>query len=105
MSVLINKNLIIPRGKIADFCKRHHIHRLAVFGSALRDDFRPESDIDILVDFIPGHVPGFFGLFEMEQELSALFGERKVDLRTPQDLSRYFREQVVASAEVQYVQK
>ena len=71
----------------------------------MRDDFSPQSDIDVLVDFVPEHVPGFFGLFEMEEELSALFGGRKVDLRTPQDISKYFRDEVVASAEVQYVQK
>ena len=99
----MNKNLIINKDEISDFCRRHHIGRLAIFGSALRDDFEPESDVDVLVDFIPGHTPGFFGLFEMEEELSGLFGGRKIDLRTPRDLSRYFRDKVVASAEVQYV--
>ena len=92
------------KAKIADFCKRHHIQRLAIYGSALRSDFSPESDIDVLVDFAPGHTPGFFKLFEMESELSDLFGGRKVDLRTPQDLSLYFRDRVIESAEVQYVQ-
>lgn len=101
----MNKNIMITDDKIREFCERHHIRRLAVFGSALRDDFGPESDVDVLVDFIPGHTPGFFGLFEMEEELSALFGGRKVDMRTPQDLSRYFRDEVVAKAEVQYVQE
>jgi len=96
---------MITDDKIREFCERHHIRRLAIFGSALRDDFGPESDVDVLVDFIPGHTPGFFGLFEMEEELSALFGRRKVDMRTPQDLSRYFRDEVVAKAEVQYVQE
>jgi predicted nucleotidyltransferase len=96
---------MITDDKIREFCERHHIRRLAVFGSALRDDFGPESDVDVLVDFIPGHTPGFFGLFDMEEELSALFGGRKVDMRTPQDLSRYFRDEVVAKAEVQYVQE
>ena len=100
----MNKKLIISTEKISDFCKRHHIRKLAVFGSALRDDFGPESDMDVLVDFMPGYVPGFFGLFDMEEELSVLFGGRKTDLRTPQDLSRYFRDEVVATAEVQYVQ-
>ncbi len=98
----MNRNVVVAREKIADFCGRHYIRRLAVFGSALRDDFRPDSDIDILVEFLPGHTPGFFGLFDMEEELSAIFGGRKVDLRTPEDLSRYFRDEVVASAEVQY---
>ena len=98
----MNGQLVIDKGQIADFCRRHHIVRLAIFGSALRDDFGPDSDIDVLVDFEPGHVPGFFRLSDMEEELSALFAGRKVDLRTPQDLSRYFRDKVVAQAEVQY---
>lgn len=100
----MNRNVIVAREKIADFCRRNYIRRLAVFGSALRADFRPDSDIDILVEFLPGHTPGFFGLFDMEEELSAIFGGRKVDLRTPNDLSRYFRDEVVATAEVQYAQ-
>lgn len=82
---------------ISDFCRRHHIRRLSLFGSVLRDDFRPESDVDVLVEFEAGHVPGFFGLFEMEEELSAVFG-RKVDLNTPASLSRYFRDRVIAEA-------
>ena len=100
----MNKNFKINKDKLSDFCKSHHIHRLAFFGSALRDDFGPESDVDVLVDFMPGHTPGFFRLFEMEEELSGLFGGRKVDMRTPEDLSRYFRDEVIAAAEVQYVQ-
>ena len=99
----MNKELKIAKDKIADFCQRHRIRRLAVFGSALRDDFKPGSDVDVLVDFIPGHTPGFFGLFDMEEELSGLFGGHKVDLRTPEDLSRYFRQEVIDTAEVQYV--
>jgi len=99
----MNKVISIQKEKVAEFCKRHHIQRLAIYGSALRSDFRPESDIDVLVDFAPGHTPGFFKLFEMEDELSTLFGGRKVDIRTPQDLSRYFRDKVIESAKVQYV--
>ncbi len=99
----MNKVLAINKERIAEFCRRHDIERLAIFGSALRADFAADSDIDVLVDFLPGHVPGFFGLFDMEEELSAIFGGRKVDLRTPEDLSRYFRDKVVAEAEVQYV--
>ena len=98
----MNEKLAIDKAGIADFCRRHHIARLAIFGSALRYDFRPDSDVDVLVDFEPGHVPGFFRLFDMEEELSALFEGRKVDLRTPEDLSRYFRDRVVAEAEVQF---
>ena len=101
----MNGKLVIDKGQLADFCRRHHIIRLAIFGSALRDDFGPESDIDVLVDFEPGHVPGFFRLFDLEEELSSLFAGRKVDLRTPEDLSRYFREKVVAQAEVQYARR
>ena len=101
----MNKHLIINKDRVADFCERNHICRLAIYGSILRDDFSADSDIDVLVDFVPGHVPGFFRLFEMEEELSGIFGGRKVDLRTPEDLSRYFRDKVVASAEVQYVRR
>ena len=95
----------VPHEKIADFCRRHHIRRLALFGSVLRADFRPDSDVDVLIEFEPGHVPGFFRLYDMEEELSSLFSGRKVDLRTPQDLSRYFRDEVMAHAEVQYAQQ
>ena len=100
------KNRItIPKEKIVQFCRRQHIRKLAFFGSVLRDDFRPDSDVDVLVEFEPGHVPGFFRLFDMEEELSVLLGGRKADLRTPQDLSRYFRDEVIAHAEVQYAQE
>jgi len=90
--------------RIAEFCQLHHIRKLALFGSVLREDFRPDSDIDVLVEFEPGHVPGFFHLFDLQEELSAIFG-RKVDLRTPEDLSRYFRAEVVAGAQVQYARE
>jgi hypothetical protein len=93
-----------PQEKIVDFCKRHHIRKLALFGSFLRDDFGPESDIDVLVEFEPGQTVGFFKLFDLEEELSNLFGGRKVELNTPNSLSRYFRQEVLRSAEVQYAQ-
>ena len=99
----MNKNIVIAEDKIRKFCEHHHIRRLAIFGSALRDDFGPDSDVDVLVDFVPGHTPGFFKLFEMEEELSGLLGGHKIDMRTPEDLSRYFRDKVVATAQVQYV--
>ena len=92
----------LPRERIADFCRRHHIRKLAVFGSALREDFRPDSDLDVLVEFEPGRTPGL-AFFGMEQELSELLG-RKVDLNTPQFLSSYFRDQVLAEAEVHYAE-
>jgi predicted nucleotidyltransferase len=92
----------VPKEKIADFCRRHHIKRLAIFGSALRADFRDDSDIDILVEFEPEHIPGL-AFFTMEDELSAILG-RKVDLNTPECLSRYFRDEVLQEAQVQYVE-
>ena len=96
----MNKAIIIPRDKIADFCRRHHIRKLSVFGSALRNDFSANSDVDILVEFHRGHEPGF-AFFSMQEELSDLIG-RKVDLNTPAFLSRYFRREVINQAEVQY---
>lgn len=88
--------------QVAAFCRKHHIRRLALFGSVLRSDFGPESDVDVLVEFEPGHVPGLIRLAGIERELSVCFGGRKVDLRTPEDLSRYFRDKVMARAEVQF---
>ena len=99
---MTDKTAVFAGDKIAEFCRWHHVRRLSLFGSVLRDDFGPESDIDVLVEFEPGHVPGFFAVHDMEEELSALAGGRKVDLRTAEDLSRYFRDDVVAHAEVQY---
>ena len=92
----------VSKVKLAEFCRRHNIKKLSFFGSVLREDFRRDSDVDVLVEFEPGHVPGLFGLADMEAELSALFGGRKVDLRTPAELSRYFRDRVLKEAEVQY---
>jgi uncharacterized protein len=93
----------LPKKKIADFCRRHHIHKLAVFGSALREDFRPDSDLDVLVEFDPGYTPGLIKLAGMELEFSAFVGGRKVDMNTPLCLSRYFRDEVLAEAEPLYV--
>ena len=92
----------IPNLKIAEFCKKNHIIKLSLYGSVLRDDFQTNSDIDILVEFEPGKAPGLISYSRMERELSELFGNRKVDLRTPQELSKYFRGEVLAQAEVQY---
>lgn len=91
----------VPKSAIADFCRRHNVRRLALFGSVLRDDFRPDSDVDVLVEFQPGHVPGF-AFFDMERELAGILG-RNVDLNTPQFLSSHFRERVLREAETQYV--
>ncbi len=92
----------LDRTRIRRFCRKHHIRRLAFFGSVLRDDFTPESDVDVLVEFEAGHVPGL-AFFEMERELSDILG-RKVDLNTPQFISSHFHDQVQAEAEVQYEQ-
>jgi len=91
----------LDKEKIADFCRRHHISRLSLFGSVLRDDFGPASDVDVLVEFEPGHVPGL-SFFAMEEELSQIIG-RKVDLNTPGFLSPYFRDRIERESEVQYV--
>ncbi len=91
----------IPKEKLAGFCKKWHVRKLSLFGSVLRDDFRPDSDVDMLVVFEEGHVPDLITFSGMELELDEILG-RKVDLRTPEDLSRYFREEVVRSAEEQY---
>lgn len=91
----------LPEKKIADFCRRHHVRRLALFGSVLRDDFTPASDVDFLVEFQPGHTPGL-AFFALQRELSELVG-RKVDLNTPQDLGRRFRRNILDEAEVLFV--
>lgn len=95
------RNIEMPQERLAEFCRRNHIRRLSLFGSILRDDFAPQSDVDFLVEFEPGKTPGLFGLAEMEIELSEIVG-RKADLRTPEDLSRYFRDEVLREAKVQY---
>jgi predicted nucleotidyltransferase len=94
----------LSKGRLDDFCRKNHIAWLSFFGSVLREDFGAESDVDVLVEFEEGRAPGFFGIARMQEELSDLIG-RKVDLRTPQDLSRYFRDEVVASAAVQYARR
>jgi len=91
----------VPHGQIQEFCRRHHILRLSVFGSVLRDDFGPESDVDVLVEFHPDHVPGL-AFFAMQDELSRILG-RNVDLNTPGFLGRHFRDQVLSDAEALYV--
>ena len=92
----------VDEEKITAFCRKHYIRRLALFGSALRGDCSPDSDLDVLVEFEPGHVPGL-AFFAMEIELSELL-DRRVDLNTPAFLSPYFRDQVLAEAEVHYAQ-
>jgi len=97
-------HLAIAKEQLAGFCRKLHIQRLSLFGSRLTGTARPDSDVDLLVEFEPGCEPGLLGLASMEAELTTLLGGKKVDLRTPQDLSRHFRDQVLQSAEVQYAE-
>ncbi|MBC7734511.1 MAG: nucleotidyltransferase domain-containing protein [Bacteriovorax sp.] len=94
--------LDVSEEELAPVCRRHRIRKLSLFGSRLKGTARPDSDVDLLVEFEPNAVPGLLGIAAMELELSTLLGGRKVDLRTAQDLSRYFRDEVVRTAEVQY---
>ncbi len=89
----------IDRENLTLFCRENHIRSLALFGSALREDFRPDSDVDVLVEFEPGQEPGLFGIARMEREMSPFFEGRKVDLRTSGDLGRHMRSRIVSSAE------
>lgn len=91
----------IPRNKLIEFCKKNYIKKLSVFGSALHGQLGHDSDIDLLVEFEEGHTPGLFSIVRMEMELAEALG-RKVDLRTPEDLSRYFRDEVVRNAKLEY---
>ncbi len=94
-------NLALPRDKIKDFCLKHKIRRLSLFGSVLREDFRPDSDIDVLVEFEPDARVGLIRMAGMEMELMQIMG-RKVDMNTPRCLSPMIRESVLARAEIQY---
>jgi uncharacterized protein len=100
--VSMNLRLHIDETTLGRFCERHHIRRLSLFGSQSKATARPDSDIDLLVEFEPGRVPGLLALTSMELELSELLGGPRVDLWTAEDLSRYFRDEVVHTAEVQY---
>ena len=102
MEEAVSPHISIDRDAVSAFCRRHHISRLAVFGSVLRDDFRPDSDIDVLVEFQPGHVPGL-DFVAIEREMSGLLQGRRVDMVTPKFLSPRLRGQILASAEPLYV--
>lgn len=91
----------IPKDRVAEFCQRHRIQKLSLFGSVIRDDFVPESDVDVLVEFEPGTRVGLIRLSTLQFELGEILGH-KVDLNTPGFLSKYFREQVFSEMEVQY---
>lgn len=95
------RHVTIDQARLTEFCKTHGIRRLSLFGSVLRDDFRPDSDVDVLVEFEQGREPGLLAMAHMERNLTELLG-RAVDMRTPEDLSRFFRDQVIAHAQVQY---
>lgn len=96
------KRLSIDDSALARLCRSHRIRRLSLFGSELKGNARPDSDIDLLVEFERDAAPSLFDLATIEQQLSALLGGRRVDLRTPADLSRYFRDEVIREAEVQF---
>jgi len=98
----MSARIAVDQERLADFCRRHRIRRLSVFGSALRDDFRPDSDVDFLVEFEREARVSLLDMAGMELELEEIVG-REVDLRTAGDLSRYFRDEVVREAQVQYV--
>jgi predicted nucleotidyltransferase len=95
--------VLIDRQRLAAFCRQHHIRKLALFGSVLRDDFGPDSDVDVLVEFQTGHAPGF-GIVDLEEELAQLLGGRRVDLVSAKYLNPRLRERVLADAEVQYAE-
>lgn len=97
----MHRRIAIDQHRIEDFCRRNHIRKLSLFGSVLRDDFGPDSDVDVLVEFEPGKTPGF-RFFQLEDELAQIIG-RRVDLNTPGFLSQHFRDEVLSEAEPQYV--
>lgn len=102
-AVKTDPRLKISEVSLARFCRRHHIRKLSFFGSVLRDDFRPDSDVDVLVEFEDGHVPGL-AFIRIQEELSALLGGRAVDLVTPKFLHDRIRDRVLANAQVQFEQ-
>ncbi len=101
---MIHPHLELPRDKIIEFCQKYPIRKLSLFGSVLRDDFRPDSDVDVLVEFEPEAVVTYIDMGTMEIELSNILG-RKVDLREPEELSRYFRQKVLDTAVTIYEQE
>jgi predicted nucleotidyltransferase len=103
MGIYMGAKITIDRERIAALCRRHHIRRLALFGSVLTDDFRPDSDVDVLVDFEPGEVVGF-RIFDIEDELSQILGGHRVDLVREKYLNRRLRDRVLESAETQYAE-
>ena len=99
----MSPRIALDRKQIAEFCRRHHIRKLSLFGSVLRDDFRPDSDVDVLVEFEPGRQVGL-RIIDMEEELSNMLGGRRVDIVSEKYLNRRLRNRVLASAEVEYAE-
>lgn len=99
---MIAQNIDVSREKIAHFCQSWHITKLSLFGSVLRNDFRSDSDIDVLVEFQPGYIPGFLKLHQIQEELSTLLEKRQIDLVTPKFLNHRIRDRILAEAEVYY---
>jgi predicted nucleotidyltransferase len=99
----VSPRIALDRKQIAEFCRRHHVRKLSLFGSVLRDDFRPDSDVDVLVEFEPGHRVGL-RIIDMEEELSKMLGGRRVDIVSEKYLNRRLRNRVLASAEVEYAE-
>lgn len=99
----MSPRIALDRKQIAEFCRRHHVRKLSLFGSVLRDDFRPDSDVDVLVEFEPGHRVGL-RIIDMEEELSKILGGRRVDIVSEKYLNRRLRNRVLASAEVEYAE-
>lgn len=100
-TILAEPHVQFPSVRLIEFCRRHHVRRLSLFGSVLRDDFRPDSDVDVLVEFEPGRIVGL-RIAQMEQELGQMLDDRRIDLRTPNELSPYFRDEVLREARVVY---
>lgn len=98
---MLTSDIQIPQGQLVEFCRRNHIRKLSLFGSIVKQTFGPDSDVDVLVEFEPGHVPGL-ALIRMQDELGALLGGREVDLVTPKFLNRRVRDQIMREAVVQY---
>ncbi len=92
----------IDRERVTDFCQRHHVRKLSLFGSVLRDDFRVDSDVDVLIEFDPSHIPGFLRLGQMERELSSILGSRRLDVLTPKSLHPAILDRVLSDAEVHF---
>jgi len=100
----MSPRLCTDRENLKEICRKYHVCTLALFGSAVRGDLRPDSDVDVLVEFEPDHRPGMVGLHELEQELSKLYGGRRIDLVNPKYLNHRIRDRVLAEAEVQFAQ-